>query len=184
VGDVVDLKVLRDKKIVNLSFPLKKRRYIIPYAEYDIKPSYYIFGGIVFTSLTGNYLFKINSNLFKEASSLYSKYFNEIATPQKQEIVIIQQILSDELNIGYNDCINGIVEKVNGHSISSIKDLIRKIQNCKDENIIIGLEFKKSVVLDREKCKESNSKILKRYKIPFDRSENLIQKKSPDFSRG
>ena len=174
VGDAVNIRVLRDKKTADLSFPLSKKRYIIPRAEYDTKPSYYIFGGIVFTTLTGDYLFKLGNNLFREASSLYSKYFNDIATPQKQEVVIVQQILSDELNIGYDDCVNGVVEKVNGSRVSDIKDLIKKIQDCGDDYIVIELEYKSCVVLDRKKCMENNPDLLKRYKIPADRSENLM----------
>jgi len=173
VGDTVSLKVLRNGHAMDISFPLKKEAYIVPESQYDVRPKYYIFGGVVFTVLTLDYLRRLPENLMQASITLGSMYLNEIMTPRRQEIVIVQQILSDELNIGYEDCTNMAVEKINGQPVATLKDLVGKIEGNSGEYIIIGLENNKEIILDYKKSMENTAGILSRYRIPFDRSDNL-----------
>jgi S1-C subfamily serine protease len=172
-GDVVNLGVLRDKKVIAVSFPLKNSQPLVPFREYDVKPEYYIFGGVVFTKLTGNYLFKLDENYFNQASTLYDRYFHDIPTQARQEIVIVQQVLTDELNIGYDGCSIMIVDTINGEPVADMKDLIKKIENNRQDSLIIGLDYNYKIALDYKKCIAATPDILRKYNIPFDRSENF-----------
>eukprot|EP00475_Leptophrys_vorax_P036141 TRINITY_DN6051_c0_g1_i1.p1 TRINITY_DN6051_c0_g1~~TRINITY_DN6051_c0_g1_i1.p1 ORF type:complete len:414 (-),score=123.37 TRINITY_DN6051_c0_g1_i1:614-1792(-) len=57
-GDSVHLKVLRDGKVVNLTVKLNLRSAfeLVPATFYDKHPSYYLFGGFVFTALSQPYM--------------------------------------------------------------------------------------------------------------------------------
>ncbi|MCX7699077.1 MAG: serine protease [Candidatus Goldbacteria bacterium] len=172
VGDKITLEVLRDKKPIKLNIVMNNYVPIVPRTQYDVKPTYYIFGGLVFTKLTVNYVYALWDK-FNRRPSILDRVIYEIATPTKREIVILQQVLADEINKGYHDFSDLIVKKVNGHEISEIVDLIDKIENNKDEFLEIELEDKNKIILEMEKAQKANNDILKKYGINSNRSEDL-----------
>lgn len=172
VGDKITMGVLRNKKPLKLDIVMKNYTPIVPRTQYDVKPTYYIFGGLVFTKLTVNYVYGLWEQLNRRPSIL-DRVIYEIATPEKQEIIVLQQVLADEINKGYHDFSNLIVKKVNGQEISGMEDLINKIENTKDEFLVIELEDKNKIILEMEKAQEANNDILKKYGINSSRSEDL-----------
>jgi len=59
INDRVNLVILRDKQMIDIEIPLTKPlnfSRLVSYARYDVAPTYYIFGGLVFELLTENYL--------------------------------------------------------------------------------------------------------------------------------
>jgi hypothetical protein len=87
--------------------------------------------------------------------------------------VIVQQVLTDELNIGYDGCSIMIVDTINGEPVADMKDLIKKIENNRQDSLIIGLDYNYKIALDYKKCIAATPDILRKYNIPFDRSENF-----------
>jgi len=172
VGDKITVEVLRDKQPLKLNIVMKNYIPIVPRTEYDKKPTYYIFGGLVFTKLTVNYVYGLWGQ-FNRRPSILDRVIYEISTPVKQQIVVLQQVLADEINKGYHDFSNLIVKKVNGQEISDMQDLIKKIEETKDEFLEIELEDKNKITLETKKAKDASDDILKKYGINFDRSEDL-----------
>lgn len=172
VGDRITIEVLRDKQPLKLNIVMKNYIPIVPRTQYDVKPTYYIFGGLVFTKLTVNYVYALWNQLNRRPSIL-DRVIYEISTPEKQQIVVLQQVLADEINKGYHDFSNLIVKRVDGQEISGIEDLIKKIENTKNEFIEIELEDKNKIILETQKAKDASSNILKKYGINADRSEDL-----------
>ncbi len=174
VGDKVILGILRDKK--ELKIPVKLKNYIpvVPRTEYDTKPTYYIFGGLVFVPITVNYIYSL-WNSTGNRPSLLDRIVYEFATEEKQQIIILQQVLADETNKGYHDFSNLIVKKVNGETVKDIKHLIQIIENLKEEYLIIDLENLNQIILEKKESEKATEAILKKYGINFDRSENLRQ---------
>ncbi|MBP7792901.1 MAG: trypsin-like peptidase domain-containing protein [Candidatus Goldbacteria bacterium] len=172
VGDRITIEVLRDKQPIKLNVVMKNYVPIIPRIEYDVKPVYYIFGGLVFTRLTINYIYSL-WNQINSRPGILDRVVYEISTPEKQQIVVLQQVLADEVNKGYHDFSNLIVKKVNGETISDTADLIKKIENAKGEFLEIELEDKNKITLETQKAKDAGNDILKKYGINYDRSEDL-----------
>ena len=52
VGDTLKLKVLRDGKRLSLKVELMPWSPLVPRSQYDLKPQYMIYGGLVFQSST------------------------------------------------------------------------------------------------------------------------------------
>lgn len=172
VGDKITIEVLRDKQPLKLNIKMKNYIPIVPRTEYDVKPTYYIYGGLVFTKLTVNYVYGL-WNQMNRRPGILDRIIYEIATPEKKQIVVLQQVLADEINKGYHDFSNLIVKKVNDQEISDITDLIQKIENNKDEFLEIELEDKNKIILETQKAKEAGNNIIKKYGINSDRSEDL-----------
>ena len=177
-GDKVKIDILRDKKPTKLNVVMTNYVPILPRIEYDVKPTYYIYGGVVFTPLTINYIYSIWDSS-RGRPGILERILYENATPEKQQIVVLLQVLADETNKGYHNVANIPVVDVNGEKISGIKDLINKIENCKGEFVEIGLEDLSKVVLETKKSRDATAHILARYGIVSDRSENLAENKPP-----
>jgi len=172
IGDKIQLNIFRDKKIKQIEFKLKDRiksYRLVSDEQYDTKPQFFITGGLVFTNLTKNYLKEWGQKWYYTAPTpLLYEYFYGEKNINKKEIVILSKVLPDEVNIGYHNMGNLIIEKVNGQKISTLKDLIKKVgQNRSKFNTFESKSF--IIVLNRKLSNKNNPIILKKFNIPSDR---------------
>ncbi|NIO22184.1 MAG: hypothetical protein GTN76_16020 [Candidatus Aenigmarchaeota archaeon] len=168
-GERVKLRILRQEQIEEVTLVLKGKVDIIPRYEYDLKPTYYIFGGLVFTKLTFDYYWEKGY----KSPALANHLFSDIRTPEREEIVVLGSVLADTVNSGYHDYKNEVVEEINGRPVSDMRDLVEKIENLDSPYLLVGLENREKIALEIERCREVNSHILEQYGIPSDRSDNL-----------
>jgi hypothetical protein len=96
IGDRMAFKVLRDKKPVMVSVALKEDARLIPLVKYDTEPTYFIFGGLVFTPLNLNYFQTTKT----PPSGFLPLYFDGLPSENRKQVVIISHILSHEINKG------------------------------------------------------------------------------------
>jgi hypothetical protein len=52
---------------------------------------------------------------------------------------------------------------------------VEKVENCQEPFVIFEDQWNKKVIIDKEKAMESHYEILDIYRIPFDRSEDLVE---------
>jgi S1-C subfamily serine protease len=175
VGDKARIKVIRDKKTMTLDVMLKGGKDLVPSMEYDVKPTYYIFGGLVVTRLTGNYLHEWN-DLNKSPIDFQEDLFLKYKTPEKQEVVVLIQVLADGSNLGYHDINNTAVDEVNGEKIRDIEDFVDKVENNKGKYLIIRLSDDTRIVLDYDRSRKATAGILARYQIQNRMSQDLADK--------
>ena len=57
-GDILKIDILREGKEQKIQMPLIVDTPIVSVCEFDVMPSYYIYGGIVFAPLTLNYFYQ------------------------------------------------------------------------------------------------------------------------------
>ena len=162
LNDTIHFEILREGKVENVRIELTEPMdsgSLVPNQQYDVAPAYYILGGLVFQPLTLNYLMKWGDEWEKEAPAdlLYYHFLGE-RTKERQEIVLITKVLADEINIGYQD----------------MEDLISAFQKHTGDYHVIIEETGGRIVLEKKKVDENSHRILKRYGIHSDRSENLF----------
>ena len=176
-GDQIDLDVLREGKILHLSAHVEHSRRgnpLVKSIEYDKPPTYYILGGMVFQNLVGNIfgnVMEINGDL-RFVDLLYY-FLRGKVKDGRDEVVILKRVLGDMVNTGYQDLENEIIKEVNGHAIRNMRDLIHTFETRQDPYYIILTENNIEIILDREKVLECSAKILQRYFISSDRSDDL-----------
>jgi len=177
MGDKAEIGIIRDGKPISLVVKLGNTPNLVPLMQYETRPTYVVFGGFVFMPLNYNYMSTRNWN------DVYTK-FRELfiggqVTPEKRQVIFINQVLPHDINVGYQDINQGVVDKINGKKIGDIKDLIEAFKNPVDGYHVIELEdfysYGTRVVLDARKADSANREIMKTYSIPFDRSEDLRQ---------
>ena len=103
-------------------------------------------------------------------------YENEICTSTRSEVVVLQKVLADRVNQGYHDVEMLMIDQVQGRNIRHLKDLIRIVESAKGEFVRFHGSDGQIIVLERAQVEENNPGILRRYGVPFDRSENLRKK--------
>lgn len=176
INDSVRLKILRKGKIMSMRIKLTNLLTscrLVPYIQYDLAPTYYIVGGLVFQPLTMNYLQSWGS-LSYAPSNLTNYYFNGQISEKRKQIIVLTNVLTDEINTDYEWFEGDVVSHINGKKISTMKDLVKAVENNKEKYETVIMEGKgKQIVLDKNGLSEASKRILERYKIDSDRSENL-----------
>ncbi|MCL2411316.1 MAG: serine protease [Treponema sp.] len=177
IDDVITLEVLRNGEIkeleVKLTVPMHSTR-LVPHQQYDVPPTFFIAGGLVFAPLTRNFLASWGGQWFTQAPSrLIEFYLSGVRTDDRKEVVLISTVLADEINLGYHDIRNFVVARINGKKISTMKDVVNAIENNEGTFHIIEEEFGNRIVLRRDLVDQYSDRILQIYRINSDRSENL-----------
>jgi len=100
-------------------------------------------------------------------------YYFEESLEDRDQIVAVISVLSDEVNVGYQNWQYTPVKTVNGKQIRNIHDVVEAIESNAEEFHRVDTESDQVVVLSREKAKEGGDRILERYKITSNRSKDL-----------
>ena len=130
-GELSTLSILRNGKPKDIKFKAQLRNFLVPILPYQIAPSYYIIGGLVFVPLT---LMLIDRLLEEDddASGLADYTGAEQIVEEQQKLVLVDILLTD-MTEGYES---------NFQILSSIND-----------NLIINLEHMYEVM--KEQLKKS-----------------------------
>jgi S1-C subfamily serine protease len=178
IGESIALEVWRDGARVPLEIPLTRpvtRDALVPNEQYDVLPTYYIFGGIVFSPLTRNLLQAWGPNWFNTApshlTSILTANFPEV---ENEQVIVVLKVLAADVNQGYDQINNWIVQTVDGKRVRNMRELIAAVENPDGgEFVTFAGASGHALVLDRAKAREANARILQTYRIPADRSPDL-----------
>ena len=166
LGETVKLELLRDGTVQTAELPVRKiAEQVEPYL-YDRHPEYFIIGGLVFTRLTRSYL-----RVFGNASLPVniSKKLNEEKENPGDNVVILDQVLLDEVNVGYQFLDSEVLVSINGQKVHNLREAVEMVENCKDEYITFMFEGDIPVTLNIGKLRAAMPRIMDRYRIPTDR---------------
>jgi len=175
-GDVLDVEILRNGKILKKKLVLKKTHFLVPRASetYDKRPEYFIFGGLVFTVLNYGYLRTWGSDWAKRAPVRFvNYYYHGRKDNNKKQIVILSKILPSSLSVGYHSVNDKILLKINGVGIKSLKHAYTLINSYKGRFIEFEFADNLKIVLDKKEIEDVNFKILKKYGISLSKFKNF-----------
>jgi S1-C subfamily serine protease len=189
VGDDAVYKILRRGKEHTVKLTLNKpwgKNMLVPTARYDVQPTYYVYGGLVFCPLTLNYLLTWGDNLWKDAPYNLMTYLTEQEHAREgEEIVIIIKVLAGDFNNGYDHLVNTRILRVNGKRILNLQWLIDFVETDTDKPFVV---FKtagdQTIAVDRKKAEAAQDEILSTYRIGEDRSPDLKEVASNDKATG
>ncbi|ESW22853.1 hypothetical protein PHAVU_004G000300 [Phaseolus vulgaris] len=169
------VRVLRDGQEHELSIILRPIQPLVPVHQFDKLPSYYIFAGLVFVTLTQPYLHEYGEDWYNTSPRrLCERALRELPKKANQQLVILSQVLMDDINAGYERLAELQVLKVNGTEIDNLEHLRQLVQNCNAEFLRIDLDDDRVIVLNYEMAKIATSSILKRHRIPSSVSIDLL----------
>ena len=178
IGEYATLEVLRQGKVHTIKFALEKNNgslRLVPKSRYDVRPTYYVYGGLVFCPLTFDYIRAWGDEWYRDApSNLVNYYFRGRPVQEKEEVVIIIKVLPFDLNNGYEKFTDMRIVEVNGKKIRNLRHLVSIVESGSDNPFVVFKTKRGSLIsLDRKKVKENQTTILDVYKIAADRSPDL-----------
>jgi len=169
LGESVALNILREGKIQRVDVKLTNIAdddLLVDTIEHDVMPRYFIFGGYVFTPLTRNLLLHSRSNLLKLRQAA-----GKWATPQRDEIVILLRVLADESNRGDHQFSLWMVDELNGEKFKDFESFKEMVLSNRDKFTVLKNEDGVEVVIDTQKAREVEKRVLQRYSIKSSMSE-------------
>ena len=179
IGEEIQITVLRDNQRHDLTIPLVnplERDWLVPMEVYDVLPTYYIYGGIVFVPLNRNLMRMWGNNWFNTAPREFVIFLNNnFVTEDRDEVVVALKVLAADLNQGFHNENHWIIEKVDGQPIRNLRHLIEIVESGDDNEFV---EFRtgggQMMVLDRSRVAAEQPQILATYRVPQDRSDDLL----------
>jgi S1-C subfamily serine protease len=173
IGDSCKFQLLRDGKLLEVDYKLSRDKRLVPRRFFDRLPTYYIVGGLVFVPLTVNYLDSWRDWWTSGPRDLVNYVTHGKITAKRDEIVVLSFVLADKSTVGYQYVKFQPIIKANGIKLKNLQHLIDIIEKQKDKYLILQYRNKVKLVIDLEQQRKATAEILKRYRIPNDRSQNL-----------
>jgi S1-C subfamily serine protease len=179
VGDTVECRVWRQGAELACVVRLRPPQYLVAEDRYDSPPTYYIYGGLLFAPLTRDYLKTWEDWWHQAPRSLVALYERGFPTPERTEAVILQKVLADAVNQGYSELESLVVERVNGEPVKNLRHLIEMVETSRGDFVQFETTHGLQIVLDRAEVRTRHPVILERFKVPQDRSPDLLAPKRP-----
>jgi hypothetical protein len=173
VGDEVHARVLRKGAIEEIDIELRPYQGLVPRSRYDESPRYAIFAGFVFQPLSLDFLRTWSEWWEKAPAELLHMYYSGMRTEERQEAIVLSQVLADDINVGYEDSDDVTVELVNGvppRNLGHFAELLDGAEGVVDIKVSSGCHL----VVDVADAADAGGRILDRYHIASERSVNLV----------
>jgi hypothetical protein len=164
----VPLTVVRGGKTLQVQVPVGgPRQLLIP----DLNggyPSYFVYGPIVFSRATSEFLSSVSGN----AGALNALSFNgsplvtrrgEGPDGQREELVVISSpFFPHKLTTGYSNRFGAVVESVNGVPVRSLRHLVALLRDLKDDLLVLRFDQREgeTMVLPRKEMQAATDSIL------------------------
>ena len=146
---------------------------LVPRSRYDQPPAYFVYGGLVFQTLTRDYLTTWDKWWNKAPKEFLNYYYLGYRSAEQHEVVILTQILADEINVGYGHLYNEAVATLDGRVAARHGGLRRpavgRARRRRDHHDLGRHDHARR----RRGPQRAMPRILARYHIPRDRTPGL-----------
>jgi S1-C subfamily serine protease len=166
--DKLPLTVVRGGKPMKIELPVSAERPTLAADLHGEYPSYFVYGPIVFSRATRQFLsgFENNASLLRllgfVKSPLVTRVF-DTPTPELQELVIISSpFFPHKLANGYSNPTGSVVYSINGLAIQSLAHLVTVLRDLKDPFVTIefGSKGGEALVFSRTAIMAATDEIL------------------------
>jgi S1-C subfamily serine protease len=180
VGETIAVTVLRagEHKTVKIKSAVAPR--MLRTREQDGHPRYYVYGGLVFQPLSAQYV-----RMFQRPPAYAYLYEEEFTTgshrtlvaphgqSDRDEIVMVTGVLSDDVNRGYSWAENSTVYSVDGQVVRDFDSFVKQIETGTDPFVRFVTDSGVVIALERSAVVASRARLLSRYGLTTDRSGDL-----------
>ncbi len=172
IGDQLTMKIIRDGESKTISFTLNPYTPLVLWPYAVPRPSYYIYGGMIFTVLSADLLWEWRNNWEDKpyrAPVDFSYYYYGIGRlneDSKKEIVVLLDVLPDAVNVGYHSYENMVMERVNGQEFNSFQDFVKLLNTKTGPYTILETKDRQEIILKNDHIDDIDQEICKRNNIP------------------
>lgn len=180
VGDDVDLVVERDGVELKLTQKLLPTRFLVSRGLYDQQTPFFIVGGIVFQQLSLEYLHSFQEQ--ERLPHMQQLYQSGVLSPERTEVVIMSQILSHQVNVGFGAGWTGspLVTSINGQPVLDLADAFELAQRAVRESDFLEIELENiygssTIVMDSSTVPAADAEIQQMYRLPQMASDHFLR---------
>ena len=171
-GDTIPMKIWRDGRMTDVKLPVKLYTDDAPEGnQYDVLPHYYIYGGLVFTPLSLDYLKTFGQDWTDSAGRelIYELVYRHLenAKQWRPEPVVLASILDHSVNANFTTRGQAMVDKINGIRIERLSDVPKAFAATTGLDAIIEfLPDHHFEVIRKADAEKANPDILDIYRVP------------------
>ena len=170
-NDPLKMHILRDKQEMDVTARLKPAwPYLIQSNQYDARPRFVLFGGLLFQPLCRDFLEVYGIDDLR-VRYFYDSFVERDLFLEHPEVIVLSQVLPDPINTYVEDFKNSIVSEVNGHPIKRLDDLAAAFAEPADYYVIKCIGEGRPIVLERAKVEAARQRIKTVYNVTSE--ENL-----------
>ncbi|MEO7495027.1 MAG: serine protease, partial [Massilia sp.] len=162
----VPLTVVRAGKPMQIQLPVNNvRKLLIPNLN-GAYPSYFIYGPIVFSRASGEFLSGLNSGGIQAFSfignPLITRRGDQPDAKHDELVVVSSPFFPHKLVTGYSNRQGSVVESINDIPVRSLSHLVEVLRDLKDELVVIKFAQRagESIVLPRKAMMEATEGVL------------------------
>ena len=177
IGDQVKIEYSRlgIRNTVTLDARPASRNYsLVPGEKFDEVPKYIIFGGVVFVPLNMNLIKRWGNDWSRSAPVSLLQARSDWSSTERSELVVALQVLAADVNLGYHDWRNWVVEKINGEDIRNFQHFADKLKGNKNEHVVFENKNGYQMIINRAEAISTEDAILNQYRIPKPFSDGLF----------
>src|SRR5262245_52549258 len=185
VGDHTTVEILRHGEHHRVVIPLRRLVTLVPPPQPGLRPSYFIFAGVVFLPLTYDYM--ATWKWENVAPRFKHYYYSRLPSARHEQIVLVNQVLAHDINVGYHQIHGAVVERINGVDIVAMRDVPRAFETPLGNFHVIELDYHGTrgessdyhasygtrIVLDARAAARATAEILAQNGIASDRSSDM-----------
>lgn len=177
IGDTINVRLVRNgaEQEVALTAQAALPSYsLVASEQFDTIPEYYIYGGVLFVPLNMNLIQRWGSDWSRTAPVSLLQARNEWSSPERRQLVVALQVLAADVNLGYHDWRNWIVNYVNGEPIQDFQHFAEMLRYNEQDNLILENDNGYQMVINHADALASEEEILARYRVPSAWSQGLF----------
>jgi hypothetical protein len=104
---------MRNKQVQEVSVVLKPQFDLVPLAQHDVLPPYFVYCGLVFQVLSLDYLtHTFQSGAVAAPKSLLALFESSNPSEDRFEVVLLSHVLTHAVNLGYDELLNQVITHV------------------------------------------------------------------------
>ncbi len=183
IDDEVSVRFVRDGevKMANMVARHARTNYsLVPGEKFDQIPQYYIYGGVLFVPLNMNLIKRWGNDWGRTAPVSLLQARNEWSSPERRELVVALQVLAADVNLGYHDWRNWIVDYVNGEPVRDFQQFSTLLHNNESPFVVFENNNGYQMVINHAEATESEQSILDQYRVPAPYSLGLFNAESAE----
>ena len=180
VGDTLKLRIQRNGTPKNINIKLDARKVRVSHKQYDIKPSYFVFAGMLFQPLSQGFLKSHHRTTYGLIPYLpnytlegYKKSVPDLVKTGRAQTIVLSRVLPDTISQGYKNMEGSVIHSINDTPVTDLKHLTVLIENASGKFLRIKTDFGHTIILDLAKARSRNQEILQKYQVYSDRSPDL-----------
>jgi S1-C subfamily serine protease len=179
VGEPIEVTFLRAGQRRTVEIQSKVAPRLLRTREEDGHPRYFVYGGLVLQPLSSQYVRSYSrppayALLYEEEFTTASH--RTLLAPRghadRDEVVMITGVLSDDVNRGYAWAANTTVYSVDGQVVRDFDALVKQIETGSDPFVRVVTDSGMLIALERSAVADSRAGLLARYGLVTDRSSD------------